>query len=150
MTVRFELETTIAAQPARVFDASLSIDAHLASMEASGEEAVAGVTSGTIGLGETVTWRARHFGITWTMTSKITELESPHHFVDEQLRGPFKMFRHEHRFEPDPVGTKMTDRIVFDAPFGIIGDLAERIVLGSYLPKLITERNDYLRQSLER
>ena len=150
MTVHFELETIIRVSPDKVFEASLDIDAHLASREASGEEAIGGVTSGTIGLGETVTWRARHFGLMWKMTSKITELEAPHRFADEQVRGPFKLFRHEHLFEDHPSGTKMTDLITFDAPFGPIGDITERLVLGSYLPKLIAERNDYLREELER
>lgn len=140
----------IRVPPSEAFHASLDIDAHLASMESSGEEAVDGVTSGTIGLGETVTWRARHFGITWKMTSKITELNAPHRFVDEQVRGPFSRFRHVHLFEDAPGGTLMTDQIVFDAPLGPLGDLTEKIVLGSYLTKLITERNEYLRDQLER
>lgn len=58
-----------------------------------------GVTAGRIGLGEEVTWRAVHFGLPFTMTSRVTELERPLRFVDEQVRGPFRSFRHEHRFE---------------------------------------------------
>lgn len=150
MTVTFDLETFIGAPQAAVFDASLDIDAHLASMEESGEEAVAGVTSGLIGLGESVTWRAKHFGITWKMTSKVTELERPRRFVDEQQRGPFSRFHHEHVFEDVEGGTLMRDHIEFDAPLGPLGDLVERLVLGSYLPKLIVERNEYLRTELER
>ncbi len=150
MTVEFELQTVIRVPPADVFAASLDIDAHLASMKSSGEKAVGGVTSGTIGLGEMVTWRARHFGITWKMTSKITELDAPNRFVDEQVRGPFRRFRHEHHFDQSPEGTLMTDLIVFDAPFGPLGDLTETVVLRSYLMKLIRERNDYLRDALER
>jgi len=149
MTVSFQLVTSIAASPARVFDASLDIDAHLASMESSGEQAVDGVTSGLIGLGETVTWRAKHFGIVWKMTSTISALDAPHRFVDEQLRGPFKRFRHEHLFESEGSGTKMVDNIEFEAPLGPLGRIAERLVLRSYLPKLIVERNDFLRTDLE-
>lgn len=149
MTVRFDLTTFIAAEPSEVFTASLDIDAHLASMEASGETAVAGVTSGIIGLGETVTWKARHFGITWRMTSKITELEPPRRFVDEQVRGPFKRFHHEHLFDGVDGGTSMTDHVEFDAPLGPLGLVAERVMLGWYLPKLIVERNRYLKAELE-
>ena len=58
-----KLVTDIRAPIERVFDLSLSIDMHKASMAGSGETAVAGVTSGLIGLGESVTWRARHFGV---------------------------------------------------------------------------------------
>jgi ligand-binding SRPBCC domain-containing protein len=149
MTVEFELVTEIAASPQRCFDVSCNIDAHLGSMEDSNERAVAGVTSGQIGLGETVTWNARHFGIPWTMTSRIVEYDPPRHFVDEQLKGPFSRFRHEHAFEPTAVGTRMVDRVHFDAPFGPLGDAVEKVILGTYLRRLIQTRNDYLRHAAE-
>jgi hypothetical protein len=46
-------------------------------MRGSGERAVGGVTSGIMKLGDTVTWRARHFGIVFRMTSAITEYQYP-------------------------------------------------------------------------
>lgn len=64
------------------------------------ERAISGVTSGLIGLGEEVTWRARHFGIPFTMTSKITALDGLRRFVDVQQRGPFHRFHHEHVCQP--------------------------------------------------
>lgn len=139
--------TQSAACPERLFDVSLSIDEHLGSMAGSGERAVAGVTSGLIGLGETVTWRARHFGVWFTMTSRIEELERPRAFVDQQLRGPFKLFRHEHLFEPLGTGTLMTDTITLASPVG--GVLAERLFLVPYLRRLILQRNRHLLASLE-
>lgn len=84
------LTTEIAASVADCFELSLSVDAHAASMIDSDERAIAGVTSGLIGEGDTVTWRARHFGVPFTMTSRISEYESPHRFVDEQVSGPFR------------------------------------------------------------
>jgi len=149
MSISFECVTDIAAPVQKVFDLSLEIDAHLDSMAASGEKAIGGVTSGRIGLGEQVTWKARHCGVVWTMTSTITELDEPHRFVDEQLRGPFHAFRHEHLFEQQGDGTRMTDSITFEAPFGPIGRVAESAVLGRYLPKLIAERNAFLKTTAE-
>jgi ligand-binding SRPBCC domain-containing protein len=149
MSIHFEFVTDIAAPVQTVFDLSLDIDAHLDSMATSGEKAIDGVTSGRIGLGEQVTWKARHFGIVWTMTSTITELEEPDRFVDQQLGGPFRAFRHEHRFEPHDGGTRMTDSIGFEAPFGPVGRVAESAVLGRYLPKLIAERNAFLKETAE-
>jgi ligand-binding SRPBCC domain-containing protein len=150
VTVAFGVRTVVKAPPGRVFAASLSIDDHLASMAASGEKAIGGVTAGRIGLGQSVTWRARHFGISWTMTSQITELDEPSRFVDAQLRGPFKTFRHEHLFRPIAEGTEMLDSITFQAPLGPLGWIAERVLLGWYLPHLIRQRNGYLKTSLER
>lgn len=150
MTVRFELQTLIDAPADLVFDLSLDVDAHRASMTASNERAIAGVTAGRIGLGESVTWRATHFRIPFTMTSKVTALERPHRFVDEQVRGPFRSFHHEHLFEPADGGTRMIDRVRFDAPLGPIGRLVERAVLASHLQRLIAIRGDYLKAEAER
>jgi hypothetical protein len=68
-------------------------------------------------LGDTVTWRARHFGITFRMTSAITEYQRPTRFVDEQQHGPFQRWWHEHTFEPVPDGkTLMIDVVEFGSP----------------------------------
>ncbi|QCX29311.1 SRPBCC family protein [Nocardioides jishulii] len=125
---------------------SLDIDLHLSSMADSDERAVGGVTSGLITLGEEVSWRARHLGIWWSMTSRITVLEPGRRFVDEQVRGPFKRFRHEHRFDAVDGRTRMVDTIDFDAPFGPLGSVAERLVLARYLERLIRTRNEHLLQ----
>lgn len=147
MPSTFTLTTRTAADVADLFDASLSIDHHLDSMRRSGERAIAGVTSGRIGLGESVTWRARHFGIRFTMTSRITALDRPHRFVDEQARGPFRSFRHEHVFRRDGTQTVMVDTLTIGSPtFGIpaFGTVVERLVLVPYLRRLIRQRNAHL------
>lgn len=133
-------EADVSAQ--ELFAISLDIDAHMSSMEQSGERAIAGTTTGEIGLNETVTWRARHFGLWFTMTSQITELERPTRFVDQQVRGPFRIFVHEHRFESTGDGCRMTDTITVGSP--IFGRLAERAVLVPYLRRLIVTRNNHL------
>lgn len=142
MPSTFTVVTVSAHAVEELFDGSLDIDAHVASMSESKERAVAGVTTGRIGLGETVTWRARHFGVWFTMTSEISELDRPVRFVDRQVRGPFKMFVHEHVFEPHLSGSRMTDRITVGSP--VFGRLAERLILVPYLRRLIAKRNAHL------
>lgn len=113
-------------------------------MARSREDAVAGVTSGLISLGEQVTWRAWHFGVPIRMTSRITQMEAPDYFVDEQVKGPFRRFRHVHEFSEVAQGTTMVDRIEFTAPFGPVGRMFERLVLARYLRALIETRNRHL------
>ena len=149
MAVSFECRTMVGAPVEAVFDLSLDVDAHLRSMRRSGERAVAGVTSGPMNLGDQVTWKARHFAIPFTMTSKIVELERPTRFVDRQVRGPFRRFRHEHRFEPAGTGCVMIDRVEFEAPLGPVGRVVERVVLRSYMQKLIAQRNRDLADTAE-
>jgi ligand-binding SRPBCC domain-containing protein len=154
MTVRFACVTPIAAPPEIVFDLSLDVDEHVRSMARSGERAVTrrgtGITSGHIGLDEEVTWKARHFGVPFRMTSRVVELHRPTRFVDEQVRGPFRRFHHEHRFEGTGTGTRMIDTISFDAPFGPLGRVTEQLLLGRYLRDLIAQRNEHLRVVAER
>jgi ligand-binding SRPBCC domain-containing protein len=145
MTVRLRLETEVAAPPAVVFDLSLSIDAHAASMRRWRGRAVGGRTTGRIGPGEHVTWRAWHAGVPWTLTSRITDYDRPAGFVDEQVRGPFAHYRHEHHFVVARGGTLMIDDITFAAPLGIAGVLAERCFLRRRVLALIENRNDHLR-----
>ena len=142
--------STFKAPPERVFDVSLDVDVHLASFSESDEQIVGGVDAGEMLLGDEVTWRARHFGIWWTMTSQITEYERPARFVDEQTRGPFKSFHHTHTFEQHPDGTtEMIDEITFVAPLGVLGLIAEKAVLGRYIPHLIDVRNRELGEQLD-
>jgi ligand-binding SRPBCC domain-containing protein len=145
----FVIETALRCDAVAAFDASLDIDLHLESMAASGERAVGGVTGGRIGPGESVTWRARHFGIPWRMTSRITAYEAPVRFVDEQVRGPFRRWHHEHLFAARDGGTLMTDVIEFEAPLGVLGRAVSATVLRPYLRRLILQRNAVLAATLE-
>lgn len=148
---RFEIVTLIHAPPDVLFDTSLSVETHTSSMRSSSERAVAGVTTGLLGPGDQVTWKARHFGLTWRMTSTISAWERPAYFVDEQVSGPFRHWRHEHRFEaaPRPGATLMTDIVDFSAPAGLLGTIADLLVLRRYLTRLIHVRNDHIRAVTE-
>ena len=146
---RFTLTTEIDAPPTVVFDLSRDIDFHLRSMARSGERAVAGVTSGLIGLGETVTWRATHFGIPFRMTSEIAAFDRPNSFTDRQVSGPFSSFEHVHTFEPTEGGTRMTDDITFRSPVGPVGVVVNRLFLRRYLIGLIEERNRQITSEAE-
>lgn len=149
MAIYFECTTRTKMPKLELFNLARSVDVHKDSMMQSREEAIDGVTSGLISLGEQVTWRAWHFGVPLQMTSRITEMRIPDYFVDEQVKGPFRRFRHVHEFSQDSAGTTMVDRIEFVAPFGPIGRMAEKLVLGRYLRRLIETRNRHLAGDLK-
>ena len=136
-----KLSTTINAPVERCFLLSLNVDLHQLSTGRTNEKAIAGVMSGVMKLNDTVTWRAKHFGIYQTLTSKITEYKYPEYFVDEMTEGVFKKLHHRHTFESDENGTIMTDEFDFEAPFGMLGKLFSKLVLTNYLKKFLIERN---------
>jgi len=146
---RFRVETELLGSADACFELSLSVDAHTASMKGSSERAVAGA-SGTMALGDTVTWQARHFGVRFRMTSAITAYEHPSRFVDEQVHGPFHRWWHEHTFIPqEQERTLMIDSVEYEPPFGPVGAIVDRAFLGRYMRQLIQARNTWLKHTLE-
>jgi len=146
---KITLQTHIKAAPQIVFDLSRSIDLHKISTQHTHEKAVAGRTSGLIELHESVTWRAKHFGVYQLLTSKITAFDSPNFFVDEMQKGAFKRFRHEHIFLKTDDGTLMTDVFEYKSPFGILGKLADKLFLQQYMTDLLSKRNEIVKEFAE-
>ena len=144
-----ELKTIIHAPPERVFDLSRSIDLHVHSTEGTKEQAVAGVTSGLIDVGEQVTWRAFHFGFWHRLTSRITAFEYPHRFVDEMQEGIFKRMHHTHAFEACASGTCMYDVFDYTAPLGVLGKLADFLFLKAYMRRFLVKRNAVIKAVAE-
>ena len=106
---RIEINTEINAPINVGFDLSRSIDFHMKTTEQTGEKAVAGRTNGLIGLNETVTWKAKHFGVSQHLTSKITIMQRPDIFVDEMTKGVFNSICHQHLFLEEGGKTLMID-----------------------------------------
>lgn len=84
------------------------------------------------------------------MTSVITEYQYPGRFVDEQVRGPFQRWWHEHTFTATLNGTTvMTDVAQFQSLLGPLGSLADRLVLDRYMSHLLRQRSTWLKTTLE-
>ncbi|MFI9643155.1 SRPBCC family protein [Micromonospora sp. NPDC051925] len=150
---RIELTTDVQAVPEAVFDACLDVDMHTQSMETSAERAVDGVTTGRLKAGDAVTWEARHFGLPWRMTVRISDYRRPYGFTDEQISGPFGRWHHAHTFTRNPAdssATVMRDVIDFTAPMGPLGRLMTSLILRPYLQRLVARRNAYLAATLAR
>jgi hypothetical protein len=145
-----KLGTKIAAPPDRCFLLSLNIDLHKESTAQTHERAIAGVTHGLIGPNQTVTWQGRHFGLMLTQETLISKYERPHHFQDIMLRGIFRSFDHDHYFDPLPDNTTlMRDELRFVAPLGVLGRVAETLILRRYLTTFLKQRNDLIKQVAE-
>ena len=150
--VRFEEITQINAPVERCFDLARNVEVHLAGNVHWGETALAigGVTSGMIGMGQRVTWRAKHFGIRQRLTSEITAMERPVYFQDTMMQGAFRFMQHDHLFHSLPSAqTEMKDVFTFAAPLPVLGRLAEIVVLRRYMHALLRERNAEIKRIAE-
>ena len=144
-----EVLTRINAPQARCFYLALSVDLQAVSARQTEEEIVAGVRSGILQLHDSVTFRARHFGVWQTLTSKITALQAPAYFRDEMQQGAFKSMWHAHYFEQEGTATRMRDVFVFTSPLGWLGRVAEALVLKRYLRQFLRQRGIVVKQYAE-
>ena|ERR1051326_246560 len=144
-----QLTTRIKAPIERCFLLSLSVDLHARSTAGTQERAVAGVTRGIMGLNDTVTWEAKHFGIRQKLTTRISAYNAPGYFVSEMEKGVFKKIHHQHIFHQGNDGTVMTDIFVFEAPLGVLGRVADKLFLRKYMKKFLLKRNETIKAIAE-
>jgi ligand-binding SRPBCC domain-containing protein len=143
------LTTRIYAPIEKCFDISRNIGIHQLSTTRTKEKAVDGVTSGLIGFGEEVEWRARHFGIYMKLRTRITEFNYPFSFTDEMIKGPFRKMKHRHIFTKHKNFTEMTDHFYFEAPLGFLGKLISELILTPYLQRFLKLRNNFIKNIAE-
>ncbi|MFP9112322.1 SRPBCC family protein [Flavobacterium sp. RHBU_3] len=153
------LHTAINAPAEIVFNLSRSIDLHKISAAHTNEEAVPPLdrsdvwarTSGLMELNETVTWKARHFGITQHLTVRITAFEQNKSFTDEMVPegGIFKVMEHKHLFKEKDGVTLMTDLFYYESPLGILGRLADALFLKRYMHNFLLKRNLVIKEIAE-
>jgi len=131
------------------FDLSRSIEFHAYTQNHRNEVAVKGKTSGLINLGETVTWRAKHFGISQKLSVEITKFDRPYSFRDTMINGAFKRFDHDHIFEQHNGLVKITDIFEYESPLLFIGKFFDFLILKKYMTNFSVQRNEAIKRVLE-
>ena len=131
------------------FDLSRSIEFHAYTQTHRNEEAIEGKTSGLINLGETVTWRAKHFGISQKLSVEITKFNRPYNFRDTMIEGAFKRFDHDHIFEQYNGLVKITDIFDYDSPLSFIGKVFDILILKRYMTNFSVQRNEAIKRVIE-
>lgn len=79
------------------------------------------VSTPTIEQGTLIDYSLRIRGVPVRWRTEIENWNPPHHFVDNQLKGPYSLWHHTHSFERLGSGTLMTDRVRFKVPLGFVG-----------------------------
>ena len=83
-------------------------------------------------------------GIRSRWLTEIAHVRAGEYFVDEQRIGPYRFWYHEHGFQDTPAGTRMTDRVTYVVPFGVLGDLVNTF----WIRKRLEQIFDFRRQKI--
>jgi len=79
-------------------------------------------------------------GIPMNWITEITHVNEHHFFVDEQRKGPYRIWHHEHHFETVDNGVLMSDIVSYELPFGILGKIAHPILVQRKLNEIFDFR----------
>jgi len=97
--------------------------------------------SGGVEPGGTVTLELRRGPARLTWEARHTEVDEGKRFVDEQVGGPFRFWRHEHRFEAlGPDRCAVADHVEWEAPLGSLGDAFSEGYVRASLQRLFAFR----------
>ena len=90
--------------------------------------------------------RLRGLPIRW-----LTEIEAwnpPFEFVDVQRKGPYRLWRHTHRFAAVEQGTVVTDIVEYALPFGVLGRAAHGVLVARDLSRIFDYRAERVKALL--
>lgn len=96
-----------------------------------------------MGEGTLIDYRIRVRGVPLRWRTRITAWNPPHGFADEQLKGPYRQWIHEHTFEPRDGGTLAGDRVRYAVPFDF---LTHRLMVRPDVEKIFQYRAEVLRR----
>jgi ligand-binding SRPBCC domain-containing protein len=85
-------------------------------------------------------------GIKTTWVTEITHVKDKKYFVDEQRVGPYKLWHHQHFLETKDNGTIMSDIVTYQPPLGLIGTIANKIMIQQKLKEVFNYRNKALNE----
>lgn len=96
--------------------------------------------------GALIDYRIKLGGFAFRWRTEITLWDPPRSFKDSQLKGPYKKWIHEHRFEELDGRTRMTDRVEYSVPGGILSALVNALFVKSQVRKIFTYREQAIQE----
>jgi ligand-binding SRPBCC domain-containing protein len=76
----------------------------------------------------------------WRWLTEIKHIIEGRSFVDEQRAGPYKFWYHYHEVQPHPQGTMIIDKVSYQMPFWLLGDLVNAFIVQKQLNQIFDYR----------
>jgi len=102
-----------------------------------------------MGEGTLIDYRISLFGVPLRWRTRIELYEPGVRFVDTQIRGPYRLWRHTHEFTDAPGGTWMKDRVEYAIGLGPAGSLAHALFVRRTLDRIFDFRRDAVASTFE-
>ena len=97
-----------------------------------------------MGEGTLIDYKLKVHGLPMKWRTKITRWNPPYQFADIQLKGPYKVWDHTHTFLEEDGGTRMIDEVIYELPFGPLGDIVHALMVRSDVEEIFRYRNSVI------
>jgi ligand-binding SRPBCC domain-containing protein len=98
-------------------------------------------------VGTLIDYKLLIHGVPARWQSRITKWDPPNGFADEQVRGPYRRWFHEHRFTDSSGKTLCEDSVEYAPPGGpLLGTLLNKLVVASDVRQIFEYRTARLRE----
>ena len=141
--------TFIAAPVDRLFDLSRSVSLIKQALLANNIHISGQKTTGLLGEGEPVTLQSKLFFKKRDLKIHLSKIVRPDMYIEEQVEGFFKSYKHEHYFKPCENGSFLIDQISYETKNGIAGVVADKLAYKNYVLKLLEIKNSSIKQAAE-
>ena len=98
--------------------------------------------------GTLIEYSLRLYGLTLRWRTLIEMFEPESRFIDTQLEGPYRYWRHVHEFEEVEQGTRMRDAVDYELPFGPLGTVARAVFVRRSLERIFGYRRQAVTEIL--
>jgi ligand-binding SRPBCC domain-containing protein len=85
-------------------------------------------------------------GIKMNWMTEITHVKEGEYFIDEQRFGPYALWHHQHHFKAIPGGVLMNDILNYAIPYGIIGRLANTVLVDKQIKQIFSYREKAIKE----
>jgi len=90
--------------------------------------------------GAIIDYQLSLFGLRFQWRTLIESFDPEAGFVDVQTKGPDHTWRHSHEFSDAPCGTLVRDRVEYEVPFGLLGEIARRLFVARQIRRIFEFR----------
>jgi len=86
------------------------------------------------------------FNMSIKWATEITQIKEFKYFIDNQIKGPYTIWHHEHHFKEIEGGIEMTDILFYDLPYGFLGRIAHKVFVKQKVDEIFHYREQKIKE----
>ena len=86
------------------------------------------------------------FNISIKWATEIAQVNELKYFIDNQIKGPYKIWHHEHRFKEIANGIEMRDILFYELPYGAFGRLVHKLFIKKKVEEIFNYRSEKIKE----